>query len=206
LNTGKLSFVQKYFLSGTTAVVCMCCCLENGECKLNSRWQLGPHFCQNFASRVRGGNHQVLCTAMLTCDLYVHFSERREPLASHLISLTLLAGPGSFSRRWKSLFWSSTSSDCVARSFATVRYWTVHRVAWKRCLCKTGSLKDLEVDERVILKWILTKSIRRAWRGLIWLRIGAVVNAAMNLQIPKNEGNFVIGRATVDFLKKPLLQ
>jgi len=38
----------------------------------------------------------VLCTAMLTCDLYVHSSKRRLPLDSHFISLTLLAGPGPF--------------------------------------------------------------------------------------------------------------
>jgi len=121
---------------------------------------------------VRGGNHQVLCTAKLVCDLYVPSSERRLALASYFISLTLLAGPGPFSRRWKSLSWSSTSSDSVTRSVAAVRCRTVRRVGWKGWLCKSCSLKDLEVDGRAILKWILNKSIRRAWRRLIWLRIG----------------------------------
>jgi hypothetical protein len=34
-------------------------------------------------------------------------------------------------------------------------------------------LKDLSVDERIILKWLFEKLERRAWTGYIWLRIGA---------------------------------
>jgi len=154
---------------------------------------------------VSGGNHHVLCTAMLTCDLICAFF--RTPTSTcftFYFSDTLSWTRGSFSRRWISLSWSSISSDCAVRSSATVRYWTLHRVSWKGCLYRSCSLEDLEVDGRVILKQILKKSIRRAWSELIWLRIGAVVNAAMNLRIPKNGWNFVIGRTTVGFCRKKL--
>jgi hypothetical protein len=32
-------------------------------------------------------------------------------------------------------------------------------------------LDDLEVDGRIILKWILNKKIVRVWDGFFWLRI-----------------------------------
>jgi hypothetical protein len=31
-------------------------------------------------------------------------------------------------------------------------------------------LEDLEVDERIILKWVERKEGRREWIGLIWLK------------------------------------
>jgi hypothetical protein len=34
-------------------------------------------------------------------------------------------------------------------------------------------LEALGVDERILLKWILKKSVGRAWTGLLWLRVGA---------------------------------
>jgi hypothetical protein len=44
------------------------------------------------------------------------------------------------------------------------------------------------VDGRIILEWVIKKSVRRAWTALIWLRIGtecrAVVNVVMNLRVP----------------------
>jgi hypothetical protein len=35
------------------------------------------------------------------------------------------------------------------------------------------TLEHLGVDRRIVLKWILHKSIRRTWIGLVWLRKGA---------------------------------
>jgi hypothetical protein len=37
---------------------------------------------------------------------------------------------------------------------------------------KLDYLEDLGVDESIILKWILSKSVGRAWTGLMWFRIG----------------------------------
>ena len=34
-----------------------------------------------------------------------------------------------------------------------------------------GHLEDLEVDERIVLKWLLEKWDGDAWIGLIWLGI-----------------------------------
>jgi len=33
-------------------------------------------------------------------------------------------------------------------------------------------LKDLDMNVRVILKWIFKKRVGEAWDGLVWLRIG----------------------------------
>jgi hypothetical protein len=32
-------------------------------------------------------------------------------------------------------------------------------------------LEDLDIDERIILEWILRKSHGKVWTGFIWLRI-----------------------------------
>jgi hypothetical protein len=37
-----------------------------------------------------------------------------------------------------------------------------------------GKRPDLDIDFRIILKWILKKRVGVAWAGLIWLRIGTV--------------------------------
>jgi hypothetical protein len=34
-----------------------------------------------------------------------------------------------------------------------------------------GSLGDQDIDERIILKWILVKMGGRIWIGFVWLRI-----------------------------------
>ena len=33
-------------------------------------------------------------------------------------------------------------------------------------------LEDLDVDEKIILKWIFKSWVEEAWTGLLWLRIG----------------------------------
>jgi hypothetical protein len=43
---------------------------------------------------------------------------------------------------------------------------------WWGNLMKGGHFEDLVVDGRIILKWILNKSVGRSWTELIWLRIG----------------------------------
>jgi hypothetical protein len=34
-----------------------------------------------------------------------------------------------------------------------------------------GHLEVVDRDRRIIQKWILRKSVRRAWTGFVWLRI-----------------------------------
>jgi len=52
------------------------------------------------------------------------------------------------------------------------------------------------LDGKIILEWAIKKSVRGAWTGLIWLRIGtglrALVNVVMNLHVPYNAGNFLL--------------
>jgi hypothetical protein len=48
---------------------------------------------------------------------------------------------------------------------------SVYRFWWGD-LRKRGHLEDLEIDGRIILKWIFKKWDGRAWTGPIWLRIG----------------------------------
>jgi hypothetical protein len=45
-------------------------------------------------------------------------------------------------------------------------------------------LEDTCIDRRIILKWIVKKSVGKTWTGLIWLRRGTVGgNAVMNLRV-----------------------
>ena len=48
----------------------------------------------------------------------------------------------------------------------------VHNGFWGGDLRERDHLKDLGVDGRIILNWILKKWDWEAWTGLIWLRIG----------------------------------
>ena len=56
-------------------------------------------------------------------------------------------------------------------------------------------LQDLDVDGRIVLKWIFKK-----WNGAMsWIYLAqdrdrwqALVNAVMNFQVPYNVGNFLI--------------
>ena len=43
---------------------------------------------------------------------------------------------------------------------------------WRGNLRKRDHLKDIGIDGRIILKWILDKGDRESWTELIWLRIG----------------------------------
>jgi len=56
-------------------------------------------------------------------------------------------------------------------------------------------LKDPDVDERIILRWIFREWDEGTWTGLSWLRIGTgggqSVYAVTNLRVPQNAGNFL---------------
>jgi len=45
-------------------------------------------------------------------------------------------------------------------------------------------LENLDVEGRIISKWIFKKWDAVAWTGLIWLRIERGVNGAMNFRVP----------------------
>ena len=71
----------------------------------------------------------------------------------------------------------------------------MHIRFWSGKLKERDHLEDLEVNERIILKWIL-----KNWDGRInWInpvqnrdRWRAAVNAVMNLRVPYNSWNFLI--------------
>jgi hypothetical protein len=48
----------------------------------------------------------------------------------------------------------------------------VHIGFWWGKLREGIHLEDTVIDSRIILEWILKKSVGRTWTGLIWLRIG----------------------------------
>jgi hypothetical protein len=48
----------------------------------------------------------------------------------------------------------------------------VHTKFWHETLKEIEQEEDLDVDGRVVLKWILKKQGRKVRTGFIWLRIG----------------------------------
>jgi hypothetical protein len=48
----------------------------------------------------------------------------------------------------------------------------MHKEFWSENLKGGEHLKDLNIDERIIVKWILYKWGGIVWTGFIWLRLG----------------------------------
>jgi hypothetical protein len=44
---------------------------------------------------------------------------------------------------------------------------------WSRNLKERDNFRNLDVDGRLIIKWILNKQLIRVWSGLNWLMIGS---------------------------------
>jgi hypothetical protein len=63
----------------------------------------------------------------------------------------------------------------------------VHTESWWEDLTATYHLKDLCVNERIILKWIFKKWDGEEWTGVVWLkmwdRCHVFMNAVMNLWV-----------------------
>jgi hypothetical protein len=57
---------------------------------------------------------------------------------------------------------NSTGSDITKRSVCCIL----------ECGWRYDNLEDLDVDGRIVLKWILGKLVVRMWAAFIWLRIG----------------------------------
>jgi hypothetical protein len=47
----------------------------------------------------------------------------------------------------------------------------MHTTFWSENLKEKDHLKDLNVNDRMILKWILEKQFASVWTGSVWLRI-----------------------------------
>jgi hypothetical protein len=49
----------------------------------------------------------------------------------------------------------------------------IYAKIWQGNLKERSYLEDLDIDGRIIPKWISKKWYRKMWTGLIWLRIGS---------------------------------
>jgi hypothetical protein len=50
----------------------------------------------------------------------------------------------------------------------------VHVGFWWESQKERDRYEDLDIDERIILRWILEKEHGEFWAGLVWLRIGII--------------------------------
>jgi hypothetical protein len=84
----------------------------------------------------------------------------------------------------------------------------VHTGLWLGELRERDHLEDLGVDRTIVLKWIF-----KQWDGGVdWIdmaqdkdRWRGVVNAAVNLRVPQNAGNFLPSWGPVSFPRRTLL-
>ena len=85
----------------------------------------------------------------------------------------------------------------------------IHTGFWWGNLREGDYLRDLDVDGRIILKWILRK-----WdvRSMDWIELAqdmdrwrAVVIGVMNFRFPWNVGNFLTGWESVSFSRRTLI-
>ena len=80
---------------------------------------------------------------------------------------------------------------------------------WWGNLRERDNVGDPGINGRIILRWIFRTWDRggRDWIELAQGREGwqALVNAVMNLQVPKNAGNFLTGLESVSFSRRIVL-
>jgi len=67
-------------------------------------------------------------------------------------------------------------------------------------------LKEPDLVERIILRWKYRKWDDSSRTELISLRIETLINAVMNLRVPKNRGNFLTNLELASFPRRTLLQ
>jgi len=59
----------------------------------------------------------------------------------------------------------------MGRVFSTNGGEEMHTGFWWRKVREREHLEDSDLDERVLIKWVLMKAVGKTGNGLIWLRI-----------------------------------